>query len=123
MADDKKIIFSMVGVSKVFPPQKQVLKDISFSAEGGKCIGILGANGCGKSTFLSILAGVLERDGGSFLFNGEDITESLAKAEMTKDTMFKALDAINKKEQEEKEKMNGGKLKVAGNILNFAKRE
>jgi hypothetical protein len=58
-----------------------------------------------------------------FLFNGEDITESLAKAEMTKDTMFKALDAINKKEQEEKEKMNGGKLKVAGNILNFAKRE
>ena len=58
-----------------------------------------------------------------FLFNGEDITESLAKAEMTKETMFKALDAINKKEQEEKEKMNGGKLKVAGNILNFAKRE
>lgn len=58
-----------------------------------------------------------------FLFNGEDITESLAKAEMTKDTMFKALDAINKKEQEEAEKINGGKLKVAGNILNFAKRE
>ena len=58
-----------------------------------------------------------------FLFNGEDITESMAKAELTKDTMFKALDAINKKEQEEAEKMNDGKLRVAGNILNFAKRE
>lgn len=54
-----------------------------------------------------------------FLFNGEDITESLAKAEMTKDTMFKALDAINKKEQE----VNGGELTVGGKILNFAKRE
>ena len=54
-----------------------------------------------------------------FLFNGEDITESLAKAEMTKDTMFKALDAINKKEQE----VNGGELTVGGKILNFAKKE
>lgn len=54
-----------------------------------------------------------------FLFNGEDITESLAKAEMTKDTMFKALDAINKKEKE----VNGGELTVGGKILNFAKRE
>jgi len=54
-----------------------------------------------------------------FLFNGEDITESLAKAEMTKDTMFKALEAINKKEQE----VNGGELTVGGKILNFAKRE
>lgn len=53
--------------------KKSVLKDISFSAEGGKCIGILGANGCGKSTLLSILAGVLERDSGEFLFNGSDL--------------------------------------------------
>ena len=58
-----------------------------------------------------------------FLFNGEDITESLAKAEMTKDTMFKALDAINKKEQEEKEKIDDGRLKVGNNILNFARKE
>ena len=54
-----------------------------------------------------------------FLFNGEDITESLAKAELTKDTMFKALDAINKKEQE----VNVGELTVGGRILNFAKKE
>lgn len=58
-----------------------------------------------------------------FLFNGEDITESLAKAEMTKDTMFKALDAINKKEQEAQENMDNGKLKVGNNILNFARKE
>lgn len=58
-----------------------------------------------------------------FLFNGEDITESLAKAEMTKDTMFKALDALNEKEKEESEKMNNGKLNIGGNLISFAKRE
>ena len=58
-----------------------------------------------------------------FLFNGEDVTESLAKAEITKNTMFKALDAINKKEQEEASRIDGGRLNVGGNILNFARRE
>ncbi len=58
-----------------------------------------------------------------FLFNGEDITESMAKAELTKDTMFKALDALNKKEKEESEKMNNGKLNVGGNIISFARKE
>lgn len=57
-----------------------------------------------------------------FLFNGEDITESLAKAEMTRDTMFKALDALNQKEKEESEKVNNGKLNVGGNIISFAKK-
>lgn len=56
--------------------KKRVLKDISFSAQGGRCIGILGANGCGKSTMLSILAGVLEQDTGLFLFNGEDLFQN-----------------------------------------------
>ena len=58
-----------------------------------------------------------------FLFNGEDITESLAKAEATKDTMYKALGALREKEQEEKEKINNGKLMIGDNIINFAKRE
>ena len=66
------------NVSKSYG-KKKVLKDISFSAEGGKCIGILGANGCGKSTFISILAVVLERDGGQFLFNGEDLFQNRKK--------------------------------------------
>ena len=58
MADDKKIIFSMVGVSKVYPPQKQVLKDIYLSFFYGANIGIIGLNGAGKSTLLKIIAGI-----------------------------------------------------------------
>ncbi len=58
MSDDKKIIFSMVGVSKTFPPHKQVLKDIYLSFFYGAKIGIIGLNGSGKSTLLKIIAGV-----------------------------------------------------------------
>ena len=61
MADDKKIIFSMVGVSKVYPPQKQVLKNIYLSFFYGVKIGIIGLNGSGKSTLLKIIAG-LDKD-------------------------------------------------------------
>ena len=57
-----------------------------------------------------------------FMFNGEDITESLAKAEATKDTLYKALNALNEKEKAEQEKINGGKLMVGSNIINFSKR-
>jgi len=53
--------------------KKQVLRDISFTAEAGTCIGILGSNGSGKSTLLSILAGVLGRDSGRFLLDGRDL--------------------------------------------------
>ena len=59
--------------------KQSVLKDISFTAQGGQCVGILGANGCGKSTFLSILGGVLEPDDGAFLFNGEDLFRNRKK--------------------------------------------
>lgn len=57
---------------------KCVLKDISLKASGGTCIGILGCNGSGKSTLLSILAGVLRRDGGSFLCDGKDLLQDSA---------------------------------------------
>lgn len=53
--------------------KKQVLKDVSFTAQSGSCIGILGSNGSGKSTLLAILAGVLRRDGGSFFCDGTDL--------------------------------------------------
>ncbi|MFA6932162.1 MAG: energy-dependent translational throttle protein EttA [Bacteroidales bacterium] len=56
--DDKKIIFSMVGVGKIFPPSKQVLKDIYLSFYYGAKIGIIGLNGSGKSTLLKIIAGL-----------------------------------------------------------------
>ena len=58
MSDDKKIIFSMVGVSKTFPPQKRVLKDIYLSFYYGAKIGIIGLNGSGKSTLLKMIAGI-----------------------------------------------------------------
>ncbi|MDR0926732.1 MAG: energy-dependent translational throttle protein EttA [Ignavibacteria bacterium] len=56
--DDKKIIFSLIGVSKIFPPHKQVLKDIYLSFYYGAKIGIIGLNGSGKSTLLKIIAGI-----------------------------------------------------------------
>ena len=58
MADDKKVIFSMVGVSKTYPPQKTVLKNIYLSFFYGAKIGIIGLNGSGKSSLLKIIAGV-----------------------------------------------------------------
>ena len=58
MVDDKKIIFSMVGLNKSFGPQKQVLKNIYLSFFYGAKIGIIGLNGAGKSTLLKIIAGI-----------------------------------------------------------------
>jgi energy-dependent translational throttle protein EttA len=57
----EKIIFSMAGVSKVYPPQKKVLKDIYLSFFYGAKIGVLGLNGSGKSSLLRIIAG-LDKD-------------------------------------------------------------
>ncbi|HSQ76910.1 MAG TPA: energy-dependent translational throttle protein EttA [Bacteroidota bacterium] len=55
---DNKIIFSMVGVGKVYPPNRQVLKDIYLSFFYGAKIGVLGLNGAGKSSLLRIIAGI-----------------------------------------------------------------
>jgi len=55
---DKQIIFSLIGVGRVYPPKKQVLKDIYLSFYYGAKIGVLGLNGSGKSTLLRIVAGV-----------------------------------------------------------------
>ncbi len=69
MADDKKIIFSMVGVSKVYPPQKQVLKNIYLSFFYGAKIGIIGLNGSGKSSLLKIIAGIDKSYQGEVVFS------------------------------------------------------
>jgi sulfate-transporting ATPase len=55
---DKQIIFSLIGVGRVYPPKKQVLKDIYLSFYYGAKIGVLGLNGAGKSSLLRIIAGV-----------------------------------------------------------------
>ena len=68
-ADDKKIIFSMVGVSKAFQNNKQVLKDIYLSFFYGAKIGIIGLNGSGKSTLLKIIAGIEKSYQGQVVFS------------------------------------------------------
>ena len=67
--DDKKIIFSMVGVSKIIPPQKQILKNIYLSFFYGAKIGVLGLNGAGKSTLLKIIAGLDKSYQGEVVFS------------------------------------------------------
>ncbi|MEO0641418.1 MAG: energy-dependent translational throttle protein EttA, partial [Bacteroidota bacterium] len=68
---DKKIIFSMQGVSKIFPPQKQVLKNIWLSFYYGAKIGVLGLNGSGKSSLLKIIAGLDTDYQGKIVFDKE----------------------------------------------------
>ena len=68
--DDKKIIFSMVGVSKIIPQnQKQILKNIYLSFFYGAKIGIIGLNGAGKSTLMKIIAGLMEPTQGEVVWS------------------------------------------------------
>jgi ATP-binding cassette ChvD family protein len=69
MSDDKKVIFSMVRVSKTFPPQKKVLNNIYLSFFYGAKIGIIGLNGSGKSTLLKIIAGIEKNHEGEVVFS------------------------------------------------------
>ncbi|MGW8122250.1 energy-dependent translational throttle protein EttA [Roseivirga echinicomitans] len=66
---DEKIIFSMAGVNKIYPPQKQVLKNIYLSFFYGAKIGVLGLNGSGKSSLLRIIAGVDTEYQGEVVFS------------------------------------------------------
>ena len=68
-SDDKKIIFSMVGVSKAYQNNKQVLKDIYLSFFYGAKIGIIGLNGSGKSTLMKIIAGLEQSYQGQVVFS------------------------------------------------------
>ena len=69
MSDDKKIIFSMVGVGKQTPEGKQILKNIHLSFFYGAKIGILGLNGAGKSTVMKIIAGLDKNFQGDVVFS------------------------------------------------------
>jgi energy-dependent translational throttle protein EttA len=66
---DEKIIFSMAGVNKIHPPQKQVLKNIYLSFFYGAKIGVLGLNGSGKSSLLRIIAGIDKAYQGEVVFS------------------------------------------------------
>ena len=69
---DHKIIFSMAGVSKTFPPQKQVLKNIYLGFYYGAKIGVLGLNGSGKSSLLKIIAGLDKNFTGEVVFDSKN---------------------------------------------------
>jgi sulfate-transporting ATPase len=66
---DEKIIFSMAGVNKIYPPQKQVLKNIYLSFFYGAKIGVIGLNGSGKSSVLKIIAGLDKTYQGEVVFS------------------------------------------------------
>ena len=68
---DKKVIFAMEGVSKIYPPKKQVLKNIWLSFYYGAKIGVLGLNGSGKSSLLKIIAGLDTNYQGNVTFDKE----------------------------------------------------
>ncbi|NBU36283.1 MAG: energy-dependent translational throttle protein EttA [Bacteroidetes bacterium] len=82
----EKIIFSMEGVTKTFPPQKQVLKNIWLSFFYGAKIGVLGLNGSGKSTLLKIIAGLDQNYQGKIQFDGTYKIGYLAQEPVLDDT-------------------------------------
>ena len=71
MTDEKKIIFSMMGVSKTIPPQRKIIKDIYLSFFYGAKIGVIGLNGSGKSTLLKIIAGLDPNYEGTVIWSKE----------------------------------------------------
>ena len=108
MSEDKKIIFSMQGVSKIHPPSKQVLKDIYLSFFYGAKIGILGLNGAGKSTLLRIIAGVDQSYQGDVVFSPgysvgyleqePDLDEEKTVLEIVKEGAEEAVSLLNEYE-------------------------
>ncbi len=65
----EQVIFSMAGVSKIIPPNRQVLKNIYLSFFYGAKIGVLGLNGSGKSTLLRVIAGIDKNINGEVVFS------------------------------------------------------
>jgi ATP-binding cassette ChvD family protein len=86
MSEEKKVIFSMSGVSKVLPSGKQILKDIHLSFFYGAKIGILGLNGSGKSTLLKIIGGIDKSYQGDVVFSPGYTVEYLEQEPSLDDT-------------------------------------
>ena len=126
MSDDKKIIFSMVNVSKTTPQGKQIIKDIHLSFYYGAKIGILGLNGAGKSTVMKIIAGVDKNYQGDVVFSPgysvgylpqePELDESKTVKEIVKEgvqeiaDLLKEYDVINNKFMDEEIMNNPDKM-------------
>jgi len=105
---DKKIIFSMEGVSKTFPPQKKVLNNIWLSFYYGAKIGVLGLNGSGKSSLLKIIAGVDDNFQGKVTFDKDykigylqqepELDETKTVKEIVQEGVQHIVDVVNKYE-------------------------
>ncbi|MFT6810069.1 MAG: sulfate-transporting ATPase [Saprospiraceae bacterium] len=102
---DNKVIFAMEGVSKTFPPSKQVLKNIWLSFYYGAKIGVLGLNGSGKSSLLKIIAGLDTNYQGKVTFDKEykigylaqepELDESLTVKEIVQQGVQHIVDVVN----------------------------
>ncbi len=102
---DKKVIFSMEGVSKIYPPSKQVLKNIWLSFYYGAKIGVLGLNGAGKSSLLKIIAGLDQDFDGKVTFDKEykigylaqepELDESKTVKEVVQEGVQHIVDVVN----------------------------
>ena len=109
MSDDKKIIFSMYKVSKIYPPNKTVIKDISLSFFLGAKIGIIGLNGSGKSTLLRIIAGQDKSFNGELVFapgysvglleQEPHLDESKTVKEIVQEGVQETVDVLNRYEE------------------------
>ncbi|MBW6536967.1 MAG: energy-dependent translational throttle protein EttA [Mariniphaga sp.] len=109
MTDDKKIIFSMYKVSKTYPPNKTIIKDISLSFFLGAKIGIIGLNGSGKSTLLRIIAGIEKNFNGELVFapgysvglleQEPHLDESKTVIEVVKEGVQEVVDVMNAYEE------------------------
>ena len=92
MSEDK-IIFSMAGLSKVYPPQKKVLKNIYLSFFYGAKIGVLGLNGSGKSSLLKIIAGLDDQFQGEVVFS-PGYSVGMLEQEPTMDSELRVIDVV-----------------------------
>jgi len=99
MSDDNKIIFSMYKVSKTYPPNKTIIKDISLSFFLGAKIGIIGLNGSGKSTLLRIIAGEEKNFNGELVF-APGYTVGLMKQEPELDESKTVIEVVKEGVQE-----------------------
>lgn len=91
---DHKIIFSMAGVTKTFPPQKTVLKNIYLSFFYGAKIGVLGLNGSGKSSLLKIIAGIDKNLQGEVVFDSKNYKIGYLEQEPTLDDSKTVLEIV-----------------------------